>query len=89
MTIPEKQQTEQENRDQAEWEAEMKAHKIEQMHDFCNERELAIVTEQRDRLAVALQTLRSCIQDTRGKDAYEAVKNADEALQSLTPYAEL
>ena len=22
-----------------EWEAEMKAHKIEQMHDFCNERE--------------------------------------------------
>ena len=23
-----------------EWEAEMKAHKVEQMHDFCNERTL-------------------------------------------------
>jgi len=45
---------------------------------------LKAVTEQRDRLAEALQSLRSCIQDTRGKDAYEAVKNADEALQSLT-----
>ena len=41
--------------------------------------------KQRDRLAEALQSLRSCIQDTRGNDAYEAVKNADEALQSLTP----
>ena len=35
---PEKQATEQEKRDQAEWEAEMKAHKIEQMHDFLGER---------------------------------------------------
>jgi hypothetical protein len=30
---------EQEKRDEAEWEAEMKAHKIEQMHDFLGERE--------------------------------------------------
>ncbi len=37
MNEPEKQQTEQEKRDQAEWDAEMKAHKIEQMHDFLGE----------------------------------------------------
>jgi hypothetical protein len=30
---------EQEKRDEAEWQAEMKAHKIEQMHDFLGERE--------------------------------------------------
>jgi hypothetical protein len=34
MNEPEKQSAEQEKRDQADWEAEMKAHKIEQMHDF-------------------------------------------------------
>jgi hypothetical protein len=39
MNEPEKQPTEQEKLDQAEWEAEMKAHKIEQMHDFLGERE--------------------------------------------------
>jgi len=39
MNEPEKQQTEQEKRDKADWEAEMKAHKIEQMHDFLGERE--------------------------------------------------
>ena len=39
MNEPEKKPTEQEKRDQAEWEAEMKAHKIEQMHDFLGERE--------------------------------------------------
>jgi hypothetical protein len=39
MNEPEKQATEQEKRDQAEWEAEMKANKIEQMHDFLGERE--------------------------------------------------
>jgi predicted nucleic acid-binding Zn-ribbon protein len=44
-----------------------------------------VAVKQRDALAVALQSLRSCIHDTRGKDAYEAVKNADEALQSLAP----
>ena len=30
---------EQEKRDEAEWQAEMKTHKIEQMHDFLGERE--------------------------------------------------
>ena len=49
------------------------------------ERERDEAREQRDRLAEALQSLRDCIQDTRGKDAYEAVIKADEALQSLTP----
>jgi hypothetical protein len=29
----------QDHDDQSEWEAEMKAHKIEQMHDFLGERE--------------------------------------------------
>jgi len=37
MNEPEK--NEQEKRDEAEWQAEMKAHKIEQMHDFLGERE--------------------------------------------------
>jgi len=36
MNEPEK--NEQEKRDEAEWQAEMKAHKIEQMHDFLGER---------------------------------------------------
>jgi hypothetical protein len=39
MNEPEKQMTEQENRDQAEWEHQMKMDKIEQMHDFLGERE--------------------------------------------------
>jgi hypothetical protein len=39
MNEPEKQPTEREKRDQEEWEAEMKSHKIEQMHDFLGERE--------------------------------------------------
>lgn len=39
MNEPEKQATEQEKRDQAEWEYQMKMDKIEQMHDFLGERE--------------------------------------------------
>ena len=44
------------------------------------ERELTAMTEQRDRLADALRSLRDCIQETRGKEAYEALRKADEAL---------
>jgi hypothetical protein len=39
MNEPEKQATEQEKRDQAEWEYQMKMDKIEQMHDFLGESE--------------------------------------------------
>ena len=42
--------------------------------------QLTAVTEQRDRLADALRSLRDCIQETRGKEAYEALRKADEAL---------
>jgi hypothetical protein len=38
-TMNEPEKNEQEKRDEAEWQAEMKAHKIEQMHDFLGERE--------------------------------------------------
>lgn len=46
------------------------------------ETELAAVTEQRDRLAVALQELRNNESMSLGGAAYEIV---EQALQSLTP----
>ena len=38
--------------------------------------------EQRDRLVVALESLRQCISETRGKDATLALIESDQALQS-------
>jgi hypothetical protein len=56
-------------------------HLAARLHEVAVERN--DTREQRDRLASALRSLRDCIQETRGRDAREAVEQADDALAAL------